>query len=336
MAGQIQIASEGSFDASIRKAINQNFQTLFGAVISVGTVYFLDPANGSDANDGLSSTSARRTLSSAYGSCTAGKNDTVVLIEDGTTTATARVDAAFTWSKNATHLIGFCAPVYISQRARIAPTATTTAFANFFTVSASGCIFQNIQWFHGFNTGTTAAICMTVTGSRNYFARCHFAGMGDAASAQDAGSRSLKIGSGGSGENVFEDCTIGLDTVTRTVANASVEFAGATTRNTFRRCLFPFMTSSATVLGILGTGNGCIDRSQIFQDCVFDNAIKSTSTQMTVLGSFTTASPGGMVIFMHCASVGSTKFGDTNFLANSFIDMPATSASAGGLMLAPT
>lgn len=336
MAGQLQIASEGSFDATIRKAINTNFTTLFGGIVAVGTVYFLDPANGSDTNDGLSSGAARRTLSSAYGSCTAGKNDTVVLIADGSTTATARVDAAFTWSKNETHLMGFCAPVLISQRARIAPTATTTAFANFFTLSASGCIFQNIQWFHGFNTGTTAAICMTVTGSRNYFVRCHIAGMGDAASAQDAGSRSLKIGSGGSGENYFEDCTVGIDTVTRTVANASVEFAGATTRNTFRRCLFPIMTSSATVLGILGTGNGCCDRSQLFHDCTFENAIKSTSTQMTVLGSFTTASPGGMVLFKGCASIGSTKLGDTNFLANSFIDMPATSAAAGGLMLAPT
>jgi len=90
------------------------------------------------------------------------------------------------------------------------------------------------------------------------------------------------------------------------------------------------------VLGILGTGNECMDRVQIFDDCLFYNAIKSTSTQMTVLGSFTTSSPGGMVLFKRCASIGSTKFGDTNFLANSYVDMAAVSGSAGGLMVVPS
>ncbi len=203
-------------------------------------------------------------------------------------------------------------------------------------MSGNGCIFQNIQWFHGFDTGTTEQICMTVTGSRNVFQSCAIDGMGDAVSAGDAGSRSLKIGSGGSGENLFMDCTVGLDTVTRTAANASVEFAGATPRNTFRRCYFPFMTSSATVLGILGTGNGCVDRMNTFDECLFMNAIKSTSTQMTVLGSFTTASPGGAVLFKASPGIGFTKYGDANFLANSYLDMPAVSGSAGGLMVVPS
>lgn len=301
----------------------------------IGKRFFCDPANGNDLQDGLSPATAVQTLAAAYALCTAGKNDIVYLIGDGATTATARVDAAFTWAKNATHLVGVCSPVLFSQRARIAPTPTATAFANFFTVSANGCVFQNIQWFHGFNTGTTLAIAVTVTGSRNYFKNCHIAGMGDAASAQNTGSRSLKIGSGGSGENVFEDCVIGIDTITRTVANASLELAGATPRNTFRRCYFPFMTSNAGVLGILGTGAGCIDRTNFFEDCMFVNAIKSTSTQMTVLASLTSASPGGLLYFKGCAMIGATKFGDTNALANSYLDMAAPSAAAGGLGVNP-
>lgn len=309
--------------------------TLFGA----GQFFFCDPANGDDSYDGRSPETAKATLdgtNGAYAQTVSGRNDIIFLIGDGTTTATARVNSAFTWAKNATHLIGVCSPVLFSQRARIAPTATTTAFANFFTVSGNGCIFQNIQWFHGFNTGTTSAIAVTVTGSRNYFKNCHIAGMGDAASAQNAGSRSLKIGSSGSGENVFEDCVIGIDTVTRTAANASIEFAGATARNVFRRCILPFMTSSATVLGILGTGNGCVDRANYFESCEFVNAVKSTSTTMTALLSFTTASPGGLVSFKDCALIGVTKFGDTNGLANSYIDMAAVSAAAGGLGVNPS
>lgn len=337
----------GAFTEADRAAINSNFATLYGLTQGQGTAYFLDPSLGNDALNGLAPTvqgdgitGPKRSLLGAYNACqgnsSTGQNDTVVLLANGATSATARVDSAFTWAKAETHLVGVCSPVMISQRARLAPTSTTTAFANFLTISASGCVFQNIGIFDGFGTGTTAQICLTVTGSRNWFKNCHIGGMGDTTSAGDAGSRSLKIGSGGSGENLFEDCTIGLDTVTRAAANASVEFAGATPRNIFRRCQFPFMTSSATVLGILGTGNGCVDRFNEFDDCTFMNAIKSTSTAMTALLSFTTAAPGGMVVFKKCAMVGVTKFGDTNGLANSYIDMPAVSAAAGGLMLNPS
>lgn len=334
MSKTTQLSQVGAFTGQTLTAIQAAINSFAAGLFTPGNVYFLDPANGSDASGDGSLNTPFATLAQAYAQCVAGNNDCVVLIANGATSATARVNAAFTWAKAETHLLGICAPVLYSQRARIAPASTTTAFTPYFTVSASGCVFQNIQWFMGFTTGTATAIGMLVSGSRNYFKNCQIAGMADAASAQSAGSRSLKITTGG--ENVFDDCVIGLDTVTRTAANASIEFAGATTRNRFRRCTLPFMGSSATILGILGTGAECCDRDQTFEDCLFINQIKSTSTQMTVLGSFTSASPGGMVIFRHCAMVGATKFGDTNFLANSFIDMPATSAAGGGLMLAPT
>lgn len=325
----------GSFTRQNIDAINNNFNLLFAAVLAVGNVFYCQPDTSVPAGsqDG-SLAKPFSTLAQAYNACVSGNNDTVVLIGDGTTGATARVDSAFTWAKDATHLLGIAAPGLFSLRARLAPTPAATAFANFFTLSGNGCVFQNIGFFHGFNAGVAAEICVTVTGSRNVFKNCSIAGMGDTTGATDTGSRSLKISGGG--ENLFEDCTIGLDTVTRTVANASVELAAGTPRNVFRRCIFPFMTSNAGVLGILGTGNACCDRLNEFVDCEFINAIKSTSTQMTALLSFTTNAPGGMVVFKRCMMVGVTKFGDTNGLANSYIDMPAVSAAAGGLGLNPS
>lgn len=332
----LQINGEGSFDASVKRAIVANFQALGGAIVDVGKVFFLDPANGSDTNDGLTSTTALDTLTAAYAKCTSGKNDVIVLMGDGATTGTARVNAAFTWSKNATHLFGYASPVMISQRARIAPTSTTTAFTPFFTISGNGCVFQNIQWFHGFDTGTTSQINMVLTGSRNFFVNCHIAGMGDAASAQSAGSRSLKIGSSGSGENVFQNCTVGIDTVTRTAANASVEFTAATTRNIFKGCVFPFMTSAATPLGFIGTGSGNMDRFQLFDNCVFINAIKSTSTTMTALGTLA-ASSGGLVLFKQCVLVGITDYGsDATTLAQLYIDGLTGAAATSGIAVNPS
>lgn len=304
-----------------------------------GNIYYVDGTNGDDSRDGTSIATAVKTLTQGYSLLRSGKHDAIVLVSDPTSTnaCTVRVDASFNWNKPATHLFGQSAPVLFSQRARLAPTATTTAFASFFTVSASGCMFFNVQFFQGFNTGVAAEICMNVTGSRNYFKNCHFAGMGDTASATDTGSRSLKIGSAGSGENVFEDCVIGIDTVARTVANASLELAGATARNVFRRCIFPFLATNAGVLGILGTGANCIDRINIFDDCLFANALKSTGITMTQIISFTVANPGGLIVLKKCMLVATTtKWGDTNGLANTFIDMPATSQASGGIGNVPS
>lgn len=298
--------------------------------------FYLDPVNGDDANDGLGPTTAVKTLAAAWALCSGGANETIVLIGNGAASGTLRVDASFNWNKNATHLIGICSPVFFSQRARIAPTGATTAFTPFFAISGNGCIFQNIQWYHGFDTGDANQICLNVTGERNYFGNCHIGGMADTASATSAGSRSLKIGSAGSGENVFEDCVIGVDTVTRAAANASLELAGGTPRNVFRNCLFPIMTSDADALAIIGTGASCIDRENYFIDCIFANAIGSTSTALTVLAALSDAAPGGLLIFKRCMSIGATKFGDTNALANSYIDMAAVSAAAGGLGVNPS
>lgn len=332
-----QISGGGALTRQNISQINANFAEI-SAGFTPGNIIYCWPSFGpaTGVPDG-SLEHPYTDIQSAYGAGRNGKNDVIVLVGNGAAGGSARLSATLTWAKDALHLIGVASPGLFAQRARIAPTSGVTAFANFFVLSGNGCYFQNIEWFQGFGTGVAASICVNVTGSRNVFQNCGIHGMGDDASAQDTGSRSLKIGSGGSGENLFVDCTIGLDTVTRTVANASLELAGATPRNVFRNCIFPFMTSAAGVLGILGTGAGCVDRENYFQGCLFTNAIKSTSTGMTCLASFTSASPGGALVFdATCGLMGMTKVGDTNALANSYILGAAPSAAAGLLGVNPS
>ncbi len=321
----------GAFTPQTAAAINQSIQQ---SVTVSGNSYYVDPVNGNDTFVGTSPTAAYQSLAQGYAALVSGNNDTLYLIGDGATTGTARLTATFTWAKSATRLIGVSSGVTISPRSRIAPTSGATAFTPFFTVSGNGCYFANIQWFGGFTTGTTSQLGMTVTGGRNRFDNCHIVGMGDNESAQSAGSRTLKIS--GTGENQFYNCTFGVDTITRTQANATVEFATDTPRNTFTNCLFPFMTSAAGVLGILGTGAACMDRFQIFDNCIFTNAIKSTSTAMTVLGSLTSASPGGLLIFKQCILLGIGEYGDTNALANSYIDGFTGAAATSGIAVNPS
>ena len=327
-------ATVGAFTTQTLAAIVASFSALSAGVFTPGNIYFLDPKNGSDLTGDGTVNKPMGTLPGAYALMVAGNNDICALVGDGATDATARISKSFTWAKSAAHLIGMCPPTLYSQRARIAPKTTDASFTPFFTISGNGCIFQNVEIYAGFTTGAATSVAVVVTGDHNVFRNCHLVGMSDAASAQSAGSRSLLLSA--AEENLFVDCVIGDDTIARTQANASIELAAGSARNVFRGCRVPFFGSAGGVLGILGTGAACCDRDTTFENCTFINQIKSTSTQMTVLGSFTSAAPGGMVLFKNCSMIGVTKFGDTNFLANSFLDMGVVSASAGGLMLAPT
>lgn len=311
----------GAFTSQTISAINAALVQA-GLAATTGNVFYLDPKNGLDTNDGQTPATTPgghgpvKTLAAGYALLRSGYNDVLVLIGDGTTAATARLSAGFTWSKNAAHLIGVCSPTLFSQRARIAPTAAIAAFANFFTVSGNGCLFQNIQWFQGFDAGVAAEICLTISGSRNVFKNCQIAGMGDATGATDAGSRNVKLSGGG--ENYFVNCVIGLDTVTRTGANASVEVAGGTARNVFDSCIFPFLSSDGLQYALLASAAAAGDRYILFRNCQFINCVGSTSTALAELFHLVAASGGLAVMDGNSMWVGVTAVGDATTKAQTY------------------
>lgn len=291
-----------------------------------GNFFFVNGDTGSDGNTG-GPQDPFATLSQAHTVAVANNNDVVLL------TGTVRTTATTTWSKDKTHLIGLTSPVMSNQRARISQTGSTV-FSPLVNMTAQGCIVQNIGTFHGF-ADASAQVCWSDAGGRNYYENVSFLGMGNATAAAQAGGRSLVV-TGSTGENTFRNCQIGLDTIASSAANASLEFAGGTPRNTFINCVFPRQTSAATPLMVLVTGAAAIDRWQWFQDCQFINNIKSTSTQMTVAMSMTNASPGGLFMLQRCSSIGSTKWGDTNALANMYVDGGAPTAASTGLAVNPS
>jgi hypothetical protein len=322
-----------------------------GGIPLTGTWYFVDPAAGSDAYDGSSPETPFATIYAGYNAATAGNNDVIVLIGNGSTSGTARMSTALaqsvvstattgtiTWAKNATHLIGVTAPTGVANRARFAPpTGTYTAATfgnsgNMFNVTASGCIFANFSVFNGFSTGNAAQIAWIDAGGRNYYSDVQFGGFGDTQSAQGANARALKVTSG---ENTFVNCTVGLDTVTRTVANSNLELANAAARNKFVNCDFPIMTSSATTLAVLGSAAGAIDRWTKFQNCMFYNAVDSASTTISAVASLNAAA-GGSLVFNSSTAVGATKWGDAGALANSYVDNAPPTAATSGLAVNPS
>lgn len=264
-----------------------------------GSQFWVNESTGSDGNTG-GPQDPLATLSQALSLCVDGNNDTIFL------TGTVHTTATTTWNKSKTHLIGLSPDLRSQARARISQTGSTV-FTPLVNVTGSECIFRNIGSFHGF-ANASAQICWKDSGGRNEYTRCLFGGMGNATAGAQTGGRSLVV-DGGTGENTFTDCQIGIDTVTRSTTNASLEFTGATPRNTFVRCIFPCVTSAAGALWIT-VGSGGLDRWALFQDCAFLNDVESGSTTLTA-GIIANASAGGAIVLQNPVSLGATAIATT-------------------------
>lgn len=227
--------------------------------------YFVDPANGSDSNDGRNPTKPLLTLAAAYAKTTANQNDAVVLIGSPTGNNLA---TELDWSKSYTHLVGLSAPLAMGQRARVV-NPSTADLDYVLKVSGSGCIIRNVQFYDGKDKAEDG-LCVHVTGDRNYFENCFIAGMGDATAlgpATRAGSCSLKVSGS---ENLFRNCTIGLDTIERTAASSECIVSGG--RNRFEHCDFRTQALAAAAGFLVTVDNSAADlRDTIFEDCLFFN-----------------------------------------------------------------
>jgi hypothetical protein len=260
--------------------------------------YFVDPANGSDSNDGLSLEASLATITAAEGKCVANRHDTVFYIAGSTSTS---LSATLTWDKNYTHLIGIAAPTNTAQRARIFQTATATGLSPLLNITATGCIFKNFYIFQGVDDATSL-INVQVTGGRNYFENVHFAGGGHATQAIDGGA-SLKLDA--AEENTFVNCTIGVDTVDAATGLVGILFDTEAHRNTFKNCIVRIRAGNAgAAFAEIADATG-IDRDTIFDNCLFLNNSATSLTSGFVI-------PAGMgaprkLLLKDCMVLGSTK-----------------------------
>lgn len=266
-----------------------------GPYPQVGNVWYVDAVNGSDtANNGTAWNQAFATLYAAHNAATSNNYDVIVVAPSGVSTGSGTDEStygAWTFSKNLITVIGSSAPTAISPRSRILwGTAGQSTSSALLTISGNGNSFLNLQ----FGSFVDNNILVTVTGQRNYFGSVHFAGIGDDTTGDDTAARSLVIS--GAGENLFEGCTIGLDTVTRSTTNASLEVTGSCPRNKFVDCLFPMYCDNAGALFVKAATGNCYERFLIFDRCIFLNAVDGSST--TITAGINNAGTGNGTIFM--------------------------------------
>lgn len=285
-----------------------------------GNYFWVDATNGSDGNTG-GPQDPFATITQALTQVTNNNNDVIFL------TGTYHTTATINWSNGWTHLVGLAAPSN-SPRARISSTGATP-FQPLVNVTGAGCQFINIGAFHGGFTGATGTqICWIAAGSQSYYKNVAFYGGGDATTAALSGMSSLAVN--GADENVFEDCTIGLDTIVRaTNANASMVMNGGSARTTMRRCKFQSLISDTADVHINIPAGG-MDRYLLLDDCDFINVVDSSSS--TMAAAITIASgggPNGSVILNGGISLGATAIATTGTIyVNGAVPAATTSSIA--------
>ena len=288
-----------------------------------GNFFYVDPVNGSDGNTGGPS-DPLASLGQAHTNCTAGQNDTVLLLGGS---GQVGLTATLTWSKSQTHLIGLGSD---SQEAPVAQiqSSGSTVFTPLVNVTGTGCIFQNFTAVHGFGS-TLAQICWAEAGGQNSYKKVAFKGMNNNIAGGVTGSRSITVG--GLGRNHFEECMFGGTTVFRGADNSTLEFTNVTQKNVFKRGLFQAVTTTGASVHFSANSSGSLTSWQLFDQCAFLNAgpkqsvpnVGSTLSGVAIMS----ATAGGLILLNGCVSVGATKWENT---ASNFIFIDNVSANGTG------
>ena len=270
---------------------------------SVGEIFYVDPGSGSDtANAGKRANDAFATVTKALSAMTADQDDVCIIAGTSSTGRTTEV-AAIDWNKRRTHIIGNGPLRKIVPRNGIAFSAAVSTPC--FTVSATNCSFTNIT----IATFEDINVLVNVTAAYNTFNYVHFQGIGHADAGDDAAARSIVIT--GADENLFINCTIGLDTVTRGgAANASVELTGTCARTQFINCDFPIYADGNQPNWIKANVGNCYERFLKFEHCMFMNpTVVGGSTTLTE-GMDTHATGNGTIVLDGCGFLGMTNVAD--------------------------
>lgn len=269
---------------------------------SVGNIWYVDPTAGSDtANSGTAADDAFATVAHALSAMSADNDDVVIIAGTGSTGRTTE-SAAINWNKRRTHIIGNGPLRKINPRNGIGFAALGGDVC--FTVSATNCSFTNIS----IASFTDNNVLVDITADYQTFDHVHFQGIANDTTGDDATARSLRIT--GSGEHIFTNCTIGVDTVTRSTTNASLELTGSCPRNQFINCDFPIYADNAGPVFVKAATGNCNERFLKFDGCFFLNAVDGSSTTLTI-GMDVGATGNGVIIMRDCWMRGATDMCDT-------------------------
>lgn len=277
--------------------VGGKLQNALALGVQLGTKHYLDPVNGNDDNDGLSATTAFKTLPVAYAALTENKNEVLYILGGSSSLSLA---AAFTWAKSYTHCIGIGAELRFGGRVRIGHSAN---FATMVTISGSGCVFHNLHFQCG-RGSTTNVTCVSISGLRNQFSNCHFEAMLHATEAGGTQAwRAVSLESAAQA-NTFKGCTFGSWTTVWASANGKLINFGGDNGDTYVEDSYFIINTSSTSMKAIGF-TGAISGGYsyvVFSGCRF------ISTNAT-LGVLSETPTNGTILFDSPSGFGFSAYG---------------------------
>ncbi len=270
-----------------------------------GNIWHVKPYSGNDSNTGKRPDIAFKTLAKALDSATADQNDVVLLYAESNTASltTDYLSSTLDWNKDMVHLVGVGPYSPMSQRSRIAwlSTASSSSDIPLFTLSADGCIIQNIQFIAALADANMIG-ALNVTGDRNYIRHCHIAGIGN--DTQDAaGAYSLKID--GSEECEIADCNIGLNTIDAgSAANSEILIDGGAKNIIFTDSLIYRRIEHATNHPLVKLADAtAMDEFILFRRCGFITTATNYGYTLGGVFKFGATPTQGLVVLDNCYAV---------------------------------
>lgn len=289
-------------------------------------VFVVDYVNGSDSNPGTKWDAPLKTVEAAYALCTTLKNDTVLLVGNGTSNTAA---AAITWAKDFTHLIGLnSGGPEPRSRIKCAADLATTPFV---TWSGDGCIVKNVSFWHE-TSNAAGLVNVSVTGGRNTFENCQFAG--GVGTNNASGARSLKIGGADASGNAFKNCWVGLDTIQAVTGNVPLEFHTGAMHTVFEDCTFAISAAATTNVHVILSAAAASGRLNQFKRCLFVNEVPSV-VQASVFSLSHALAESSVIFMLDCWMYGVAKWDSNNrgVVTNITIAANTTGVNTGNTMV---
>lgn len=223
------------------------------------------------------------TIAEANSNLESLRNDVVII-----TGESHSLDASLTVSANEVHYVG-ASMGGMFARSRI---GMSTAFTPMITVSGYGNSFHNLYTMHGTAAGDYMG--WRITGHRNKFYNCHFAGPLNAAQGGHASYEGMSIEGTG---NEFHNCIFGTDSVARDEITPNVTLA-AGSNTIFKDCYFDCqLTDGDPIFVKVENNTTTIAR---FQNCMFTAMNPNWATAMTVAFTFSAGATAGIYLDNNC------------------------------------
>lgn len=277
--------------------INKLNQLDAGLAMSYGDVYYVDPDNGDDSNDGLSINQPFATVAAAYAATTTNNNDIIVLSGYTTHTLTEMLDV----DTNRTHFLGAGPARRYGQAAKVS-LGVTTAATDIATMKNTGVrnSFTNIKWINE-NTVAEGLYCIAEGGEYTVYNNCEFYKSTDL--DETAAAEVLM-----NGDSVqFYNCTFGslaniiADDKIRPNVLVTATLSGKKCRDAyFENCLFWSKAGGTEHVAVYGANATDVERMLLMVGCSFINNALSAATPAHAVG-FGAAQTQGTVCLKDCS-----------------------------------